>query len=384
MRKAILKYYPHRIFPPGALMNTQAGEFHCYLVRESLVRGIGLTVFHENGPLQVINGIWLVALTAMSSLFIANLAPIKAAGLSSLLIAILIGIFYGNTLSSHLPASWAKGVRFCTKEVLRLAIILLGFNFTFQQIASSGMHGVMVDIVIVVSCLTIGYFVGTKLLKMDADLALICSVGPAICGASAVLAAETVLRTSHAKTAVAVSTVVLFGTISMFLYPFIYTYLPHNLSDTAFGIYIGATIHEVPQVVAAGNVINADVAQTSIIVKMARVLLLVPALFILGIIWKKIRQPSPYDEQRSNNGVVPWWAFVFVAAVALNSMVSMPKPVLAAIHELDVFLLTMAMGAIGMETTYGKFKQVGPKPFLLALILFFWLVGGGWALAYFT
>ena len=347
------------------------------------MRGIGLTVFHDNGPLQVINGIWLVALTAMSSLFIANLAPIKAAGLSSLLIAILIGVFYGNTLSSHLPGSWAKGVRFCTREVLRLAIILLGFNFTFQQIASTGMQGVLVDIIIVVSTLTMGYFVGTRILKMDADLSLICSVGPAICGASAVLAAETVLRTSHAKTAVAVSTVVLFGTIAMFLYPFIYAYLPHDLSDTAFGIYIGSTIHEVPQVVAAGNVINADVAQTSIIVKMARVLMLVPVLFILGIVWKKIRSPSPYDEQRSNNSVVPWWAFVFVAAVAFNSMVSLPKQLLAGIHELDVFLLTMAMGAIGMETTYDKFKQVGAKPFLLALILFAWLVFGGWAIAYY-
>ncbi len=347
------------------------------------MRGIGLTVFRENGPLQVINGIWLVALTAMSSLYIANLAPIKAAGLSSLLIAILIGVFYGNTLSSHLPSSWAKGVRFCTKEILRLAIILLGFSFTFQQIASTGTRGVVVDIIIVTSTLTIGYFVGTRLLKMDADLSLICSVGPAICGASAVLAAESVLRTSHAKTAVAVSTVVLFGTAAMFLYPFIYTYLPHNLSDTAFGIYIGSTIHEVPQVVAAGNVINADVAQTSIIVKMARVLLLVPVLFVLGLVWKKIRPPSPYDDRRSKSGMVPWWAFVFVAAVAINSTVSLPKQLLYGIHELDVFLLTMAMGAIGMETTYGKFKQVGAKPFLLASILFVWLVWGGWAIVYF-
>ena len=274
-------------------------------------------------------------------------------------------------------------MRFCTKEILRLAIILLGFSFTFQQIASTGTRGVVVDIIIVTSTLTIGYFVGTRLLKMDADLSLICSVGPAICGASAVLAAESVLRTSHAKTAVAVSTVVLFGTAAMFLYPFIYTYLPHNLSDTAFGIYIGSTIHEVPQVVAAGNVINADVAQTSIIVKMARVLLLVPVLFVLGLVWKKIRPPSPYDDRRSKSGMVPWWAFVFVAAVAINSTVSLPQQLLYGIHELDVFLLTMAMGAIGMETTYGKFKQVGAKPFLLASILFVWLVWGGWAIVYF-
>lgn len=342
-----------------------------------------VTVFRKNGPLEVFNGIWIVALTAMSALYITNLAPIKAAGLSSLLIAFLIGLFYGNTLSKHLPSSWAIGVRYCTREVLRLAIILLGFSFTFQQIASTGAHGVIMDIIIITSILTMGYFVGTRLLKMDADLALICSIGPAICGASAVLAAESVLRTSHAKTAVAVATVVLFGTAAIFLYPFIYAYLPHGLSDTAFGIYIGSTIHEVPQVVAAGNVINANVAQTAIIVKMARVLMLVPVLLVLGFAWKKMRAPSPYEDRRAKNGIVPWWAFVFVAAVTLNSVVSLPKELLGTIREFDIFLLTMAMGAIGMETTYGKFKQVGAKPFLLALIMFAWLVCGGWAIAYF-
>lgn len=344
---------------------------------------IGLSIFQKNGPSQVLSGIWLVALTAMAALYAANIPFAKALGLSPLLIAILIGLFYGNTLSSQLPSGWAHGVRYCTKYILRLAIILLGFSFTFQEIAMQGMLGLIADSIIVTGTLLMGYFVGTRLLKMDPEMALMCSIGPAICGASAVLAAESVLRTSHAKTAVAVSTVVLFGTISMFLYPFMYAYLPHSLSDTSFGIYIGSSIHEVPQVVAAGNMIGTTVAQTATIVKMTRVLMLVPVLLITAFIWEKVRTPSPDDNRREDSNIIPWWAFIFVGAAALNSMMSIPNAITSGIHVIDIFLLTMAMGAIGMETTIAKFEEVGRKPFILALILFAWLVMGGWAIAYY-
>jgi uncharacterized integral membrane protein (TIGR00698 family) len=286
-------------------------------------------------------------------------------------------------MSEHLPRSWAHGVRYCTRQILRLAIILLGFSFTFQEIAGQGALGLIANCIIVVCTLTMGYFIGTRLLKMDAEMSLICSIGPAICGASAVLATEPVFRTPHAKTAVAVSTVALFGTISMFLYPFIYAYLPHNLLDTAFGIYVGSSVHEVPQVVAAGNMINEYVAEISIITKMARVLMLVPALFILGFIWKKMRPTTPYDDRRAPTSIVPWWALVFLAAVGFNSVVSIPEEVNQGIHKVDVFLFTMAMGAIGMETTFAKFKEIGGKPFLLAFIMFIWLVFGGWTIASF-
>lgn len=344
---------------------------------------IGLKIFREHGPTQVLSGIWLVTLTAMAALYATNIPIVKALGLSPLLLAILIGLFYGNTLSSQLPSGWVHGVRYCTKYILRLAIILLGFSFTFQEIAEQGILGIIADSIIVVSSLFMGYFIGTRLLKMDPEMSLMCSIGPAICGASAVLAAEFVLRTSHAKTAVAVSTVVLFGTISMFLYPFMYAYLPHNLSDPLFGVYIGATIHEVPQVIAAGNVINPTVAQTATIVKMTRVLFLVPVLLIIGFIWEKTRTPSPGEDRREHSSIMPWWAFIFVGAVAFNSMIPIPKMIISGIHTVDIFLLTMAMGAIGMETTIAKFQEVGGKPFILSFILFIWLVMGGWTIAYY-
>jgi len=343
---------------------------------------IGFKIFKTNGPTQVLSGIWLVALTAMAAIYATNIPLVKTLRLSPLLLAILIGLFYGNTLSSQLPRGWVHGVRYCTTYILRLAIILLGFSFTFQEIARQGMLGVIADSIIVTGTLFIGYFIGTRLLKMDPEMSLICSIGPAICGASAVLAAESVLRTSHAKTAVAVTTVALFGTISMFLYPFIYACLPHHLSDASFGIYIGSSIHEVPQVIAAGNVINAYVAQTSTIVKMTRVLILVPVLLIIGFVWEKIRPPSPYDDRRDQSTIIPWWAFIFVGAVTFNSMISIPKAIISGIHTVDIFLLTMAMGAIGMETTIAKFKEVGGKPFILSFMLFVWLVMGGWTIAH--
>jgi uncharacterized integral membrane protein (TIGR00698 family) len=136
-------------------------------------------------------------------------------------------------------------------------------------------------------------------------------------------------------------------------------------------------------VIACGNVINATVAQTATIVKMTRVLMLVPVLLIIGFIWEKIRTPSLNDNRREHSSIIPWWAFIFVGAVAFNSMISIPSAIISSIHAVDIFLLTMAMGAIGMETTVAKFEEVGGKPFILSFILFIWLVVGGWTIAHY-
>ncbi|MEP7042167.1 MAG: putative sulfate exporter family transporter, partial [Dokdonella sp.] len=144
------------------------------------------------------------------------------------------------------------------------------------------------------------------------------------------------------------------------------------LPATAFGIYAGATVHEVAQVVAIGNAVSPAATDTAVIVKLTRVLLLVPFLFILG------------GWQARKNGVrgaisIPWFALGFVGVCALNSLIVLPPTLRGRLLDLDTLLLAMAMGALGLETRFARLRALGPKPLILAFVLFLWLtIGGYW------
>ncbi len=318
------------------------------------------------------HGVLLVALFACSASYIADTAVFRFLSLSPLIVGILLGMLYANTLRGVMPAEWAVGISFCAKRVLRLAIILYGFRLTFQQVLGIGLHAAVVDLIVIAGTLLLGVGIG-RLLKMDRELSLLTAVGSAICGAAAVLGAESVLNNKPYKTAVAVSTVVLFGTTAMFLYPVMYKAGLFNLSTEQWGLYTGATVHEVAHVVGAGNAMGGEVAATAILVKMIRVLFLAPILLILGFFVAKKNQDT--GMQRI---VIPWFAVGFLVVIGFNSLVLLPEAVVCGINEADTFLLTMAMTALGMETHFSKFKEAGPRPFILALCLFVWLVSGGY------
>jgi len=321
---------------------------------------------------NTLNGILFVALFAFAAIQIANLPVIKSLRFSPLIIGILLGVFYANTLRHKLPKEWVPGILFSTKNILRFGIILYGFRITFQSILAVGMPGLIVSIIIVFGTFTIGYLIGTKIFKLDRDTAILTTVGSSICGAAAVLATEPVINAKPYKSAVAVGTVVIFGTLAMFLYPLAYKAGLVPLSPEGMGIYIGGTLHEVANVVGAGSAISPDVAQTAVIVKMIRVMMIAPFLIILGI-WLSTKGDSV-----NKTITIPWFAVFFMLVAGFNSFDLLPTKLVGMINSFDTFLLTMAMTALGMETTVEKFKNVGMKPIYLALILFIWLIFGGY------
>ncbi|PBC68804.1 conserved hypothetical integral membrane protein [Fibrobacter intestinalis] len=325
-----------------------------------------------------LHGILLITLITSVAFSVADFSAVKALSLSPLIVGLLFGIIYANTLRKGMPGTWSPGVAFCSKKILRLGIILYGFRLTFSQIAEVGAPALIIDAIIVTVTLVGGYFLGSRLLKMDKETAMLTSVGSAICGAAAVLGAEAALKAKPYKTAVAVSTVVLFGTLLMFLYPILYRNGIIALSPEQTGLYIGSTIHEVAHAVGAGNA--TDTATVAIIVKMIRVMYLVPVLLVLAffVVGKLGDSESKSGKKKI---AVPWFAFGFLLVVMFNSLNLLPQNLIHGIEVLDTFLLSMAMTALGTETSMDKFKQAGPKPFLLAAILCVWLVGGGYALA---
>jgi uncharacterized integral membrane protein (TIGR00698 family) len=168
------------------------------------------------------HGILWIALITGVAFVIAGIPAVKALSLSPLIVGLLLGIVYANTLRKGMPSSWTPGVAFCSKKILRLGIVLYGFRLTLAQIVGVGAPALVIDAIIVTVTLGGGYLIGSRVLKMDKETAVLTSCGSAICGAAAVLGAEAALKTKPYKTAVAVSTVVLFGTLSMFLYPILY------------------------------------------------------------------------------------------------------------------------------------------------------------------
>ena len=323
--------------------------------------------------LPSIPGLLLIVLFAAVATALSTLPFFQHLSLSPLVVGILIGIVFANTLGHYLPEEWRSGLKFCSKRILRIGIIFFGFRLTLADVAQVGLSAVALDIFIVCSTIGLGLLVG-KWLNMDKETTLLTSSGSAICGAAAVLGAEATLKSEAYKTAVAVSTVVLFGTLSMFLYPVLYRNGFFPLSTHEMGLYTGSTVHEVAHVVGASNAMGKEVAEVAVIVKMIRVILLVPVLLVFSWSARSRSENVALDQRRL---VVPWFALLFLLAIALNTLLSLSPAVTEPIKTVDNFALTMAMTALGCETTIDKFRQAGWRPFVLALVLYLWLMFGG-------
>ena len=327
---------------------------------------------------SMLHGVLLIALFACAAFYIGDAQFFKEISFSPMIIGIILGMLYANSLRNNLPETWVPGIQFCSKRILRIGIILYGFRLTFQDIVNVGVSGIVIDAIVVAVTILGGIAIG-KALKMDRDTALLTSIGSGICGAAAVLGAESTIRTQPYKTAVAVATVVIFGTLSMFIYPIAYRSGLLDLTPQEMGIYSGATLHEVAHAVGAGNAMGGEIANVSIIVKMIRVMLLVPVLLILGF-WVARRKTSEASEGKGKVNI-PWFAVGFLAVIGFNSFDLLPAALVDAINYIDTFLLTMAMAALGAETSIDKFKKAGAKPFILAGCLYVWLLGGGYLLS---
>lgn len=306
----------------------------------------------------------------------------KIVGLSSLTLAILVGMVIGNTLYPKFAENLGEGVGFAKAQVLRLAIMLYGFKLTLTQVASVGAPAIMSDALVLTSTFLITYFLGTKWLKVDKQTTILIGSGASICGAAAVIAAEPVVKAEAHKVTIAVATVVVFGTIAMLLYPFLYHlgWLNSWLGAQNYGVYTGSTIHEVAQVVVAGNAISADVGDTAVVTKMIRVMMLAPFLLVLSFALTPKAEHTGQSQSfinRARQVRVPWFAFIFIAVVVIHTWVSMSASFEHTMVLIDDLLLTMAMFALGLTTHLSAIKQAGAKPLVLGAIMFGWLILGG-------
>lgn len=331
-----------------------------------------------------LNGVLFVALFAAAVTSLAGLPAVERLGLSPLIVGIIAGTVYGNALRDGMPESWAAGIHFSARKLLRIAVAFFGLRVSLQEIAQVGLPGLAVSVLVVVSTLAIGTWVGTRLLKLDRDTALLTAAGSAICGAAAVLAFESTLQSKPHQSAMAVGSVVLFGTLSMFAYPLAYHAGWIPLDAQGLGLYFGGTIHEVAQVVGAASDVDAQVAHTATIVKMTRVMLLVPVLLVLGA-WLAHSARSASGAAAGHGKrklAVPWFALGFLAFVAINSLGVLPEAAVRTLNTLDTFALTMAMTALGIETRLAQIRAAGPRALTAGFVLYLWLIVGGFGITW--
>jgi len=319
-------------------------------------------------------GLAMLALVAAASALIGGAAPLARLGIGVLTVAIVLGMLAGNLVPQRWTALAAPGAAFAQRTLLRLGVGLYGLRLTAQQIGAVGLRGVLIDMLVIASTLGLALWVGTRWFKLDRDTALLVGTGSAICGAAAVMAAEPVLKAPPHKVAMAVATVTVFGSLSIVVYPLLFPLL--GLDPAQFGIYIGSTVHEVAQVVAAGKAVSAATADQAVVVKLIRVALLAPVMLLLA----RLVKPGTVQSAAPRAPLLPWFIGLFVLAAALNSLGWIAAPLHAALLQLDTALLTLAMAALGWGSSVRLMRQAGIRPLLLGAVLFAFLLVGGYGI----
>lgn len=334
----------------------------------------------DNHPARYVAGLLLTLLLATVTSWLGSLPSVANLGLGDLTLAIVAGIAVGNTLYPYLADSCDPGVMLAKQQLLRLGIIFYGLRLTLQQIAEVGISSVLIDALMLVSTFLLACWLGRRVLGLDRDTAWLIGAGSSICGAAAVLATAPVLKAEAPKVAVAIATVVIFGTLAMFIYPLLYplasAFFP-SVTSSNWGVFTGSTMHEVAQVVAAGHAVGAETENTAVIVKMLRVMMLAPFLLLLTA---RIRQLTPAANDSLAKLRFPWFTLLFIAVALFNSLHLLPEPVVGTLNLLDNMLLTTAMAALGLTTHLRSLKKAGLKPLLLGLLLSVWLIVGGGAI----
>jgi uncharacterized integral membrane protein (TIGR00698 family) len=328
-------------------------------------------------------GLLLTGALAWAALRLGDNAWLQGKGIGALTLAIVLGMLTGNTFYPAVAGRAGPGVAFAKSRLLRAGIVLYGLRLTFQDIAQVGAVGLVIDMLTLGSTFALAWLLGTRLLGLDRHTALLIGAGSSICGAAAVMAAEPVVRGRTEQATVAVATVVVFGTLAMFAWPALYHLaLAHGwlaMTPREYGLFAGSTVHEVAQAVAAGRAVDEQAADTAVIAKMVRVMMLAPFLVLLSALLARLECRASGSPARGRIAV-PWFAFGFVAVAALHSLAPLPAAAVHAATALDTLLLAMAMAALGLTTHASALRQAGTRPLLLAALLFAWLLAGGLAI----
>ena len=313
--------------------------------------------------LAVLPGVSLAAAIAAAAFLMRHIPGI--ATFSPMILAIVIGMAFHNAVGT--PSSAKAGIAFSLRRVLRFAIVLLGFQLTLTEIAAVGARGLLIVVIAVVATFTFTVWVG-RALGVDRKLSQLIAAGTSICGASAIIATNTVTEAHDEDVAYAIACVTVFGSIAMFAYPLLQGLF--RLDPQAYGLWSGASIHEIAQVIAASFQDGQRAGDIGTKVKLARVMLLAPMIFALSI---KTRLSANCAPTKSATPPLPWFVLGLIALVGLNSVVAIPPDARKLIVTLTTFLISIPLAAMGLETDIPKLYAKGLRPAILGAVAFLFI-----------
>jgi uncharacterized integral membrane protein (TIGR00698 family) len=321
----------------------------------------------------VLPGLLIAALLATAALWLADLPWVQhTLHWSALLIVILLGIAWKSL--APIPHPLEPGIRMAQRPVLRWAVAGLGFRLGIQELWKIGGPALGVVVVSTFAALLFGWWVSRRL-GLTEKLGLLLGVGGAICGASAVVAADSVVQAERRDTALALGIITLLGTIGIVVYP-----LLHHLFGTTefvYGVWDGASLHEMAQVVAAGFGVSEEAARVATVVKLARIALLAPVVFYLA--WWLRRRHEKVGQ--AHVAPVPWFLLLFVIFAIVNSLGWIPAAWLDRIRRADLWLLCVGMAGVGLQTGLGDLRDAGLRPILAGTLQWIFLSSVSLALA---
>lgn len=322
--------------------------------------------------LHVLPGTLLAGVVAMAATLVSTLH-----GGPQLLYALFFGVAF-HYLSADPKAK--PGIEFCSRNVLRLGVGLLGARITASQIAGLGWTTAAIVVAAVVTTLLVGYFLG-KRLGLNRAQGTLSGGAVAICGASAALAISSVLpRTKESErfTLMVVVTVTVLSTVAMVAYPLIARAM--NLPPELAGLFLGGTIHDVAQVVGAGYMIDHPTGDYATIVKLFRVSMLAVVVVVVSAMFKSEREQAERETAASGGKavtakqpLVPWFLWVFVILVAINSLGFVPAEVGKGLSDVSRLCLVVAIAALGIKTSFQQLAKAGWRPFTLLLVETVWM-----------
>ena len=302
-------------------------------------------------------GLVLVAVITASAYGLRHLPFLSA--LSPMISAIFVGMAFANLVGFSPVAH--PGIAIAGKRLLRLAVALLGLQLTFTQLADIGARGVLCAAAALTATFLFTLGLG-RALGVDRKLGILLAAGTSVCGASAIAGANAAVGAKDEDVSYAVASITIFGTAAMFLYPLLQALI--DLGPQAYGMWVGLSVHEVAQVVGAGFQGGQLAGETAVVTKLARVMMLAPIVIGLAVV---VRRPgSDRAGTESRGPLVPVFILGFLALVLLNSSGVLIEQLRAPIVSATPVLLTAAMGALGLGTSFTKLRKHGFRPLLLS------------------
>lgn len=317
--------------------------------------------------LQLLPGAGLTCVMAMAATLVSTLH-----GGPQFLYALFFGVAFHYL--SHDPKT-RPGIEFCSRTVLRVGVGLLGAQITASQIVGLGWSTAAIVIVAVVTTLLCGVLLG-RYLGMNRSQSVLSGGSVAICGASAALAISAVLprnKDSERFTLMVVVTVTVLSTLAMVIYPLVARLL--HLPPELAGLFLGGTIHDVAQAVGAGYMLSPETGDYATIVKLFRVSMLAVVVVAASSLFKKEREQAEDGTVTPRQALVPWFLWVFVALVIINSVGGVPAAVQAGLNDVSRACLVVAIAALGIKTSFGQLARSGWQPFVLLLVATLWMAG---------